>query len=308
VTSRAPMRLFTEAVKGGLGGNENGFHTHLVVHNPEMRAGVDYEQHIPLDSLNDISKHHALLSHPDTEAHLHIGIGDRPAVARAKDRMLGDDDDEGPYPWDFHTHVHLKKEAGTDTFIPKYMYTNEKQRRKGWGTTLWNHVDRKLKTAGFGLEHDWSCQTPDGHVWSRKSSGVGSTTCHRPNSILNHEIDSDSEWHTLTAAQKDAFRGHADPLLTKSKGMVGDPEVHAVRKQMKRKHGVDLHPYTVANVMSGITGDRWRNNYHGSVPLRDLEDSWRESKKQNLERRESGQAPRRAPRRTRLVKQKEKSK
>jgi len=275
--------LFTEAVKGGLGGTKHAFHTHLSV--------WDYDtgrrRTIPLQSLKDLKDHRHILSDPNMGAELHVGIGDRFTREKADQDVAR----HGySHPEDFHTHVRLKKEPGSTTFTPKFMHTKDKEQRKGWGTTLWNHLDRKLKAANLNLDHDWSNQTSDGHAWSRKTSGRGrerevAADNFKGNDELTGWVDPKSEWHMMTPAQRTAFRSYTDPLLTKgtgefgdpkarsAKGMFGDPEIAAVRKQMRTKHGVKLHPYTVANAMHHISGTGYyKSGYTGTIPMPQLRD------------------------------------
>lgn len=324
--------LFTEAVKGGIGANTNKFHYHLTTHNE--RAGG--QRTIPLRNLNDLKDHHELLSHPHTSAHLYVGIGDA-----ASHRQANEFARHGfTAPGHFKTHVHLRKDSGSTTFVPSFMHVADDQQRKGWGHTLWNHLDRKLKGAGLDLDHDWDNQTSAGHAWSRKTSGRGrgvemaatpeGWTKETPtNHELDGRVDRESEWHHLTGEQKQAFRAHADPLLTKGKGtftdptpqhekgMFGDPEIRAVRTQMKRKHGVDLHPYTIANAMHHIGGGGlYGSGYTGSTPMHDLRNKFLDFKSTifdryhhkmaKAQRRTAPPAPSGVPVRSSLVKEKAK--
>jgi hypothetical protein len=101
--------------------------------------------------------------------------------------------------------------------------------------------------------------------------------------------------------------------------MFGDPEIRAVRTQMKRKHGVDLHPYTIANAMHHIGGgSHYESGYTGSTRMHDLRHKFLDFKSTifdryrfkaaKAQRRAAPPAPSGVPVRSPLVKQKKKAK
>lgn len=276
------MRLFTEAVAGGMGADKLRLHTHLVTRQGDWGP---YTTH-PLTSLNDLHHHHKLLTDPKTYAELHVGIGGPLAIKGANERTDGG---VSPSQHDFHTHVFLRKEKNSDTFIPAYMYTDEQHRRKGWGETIWDHLHKKITKAGLDLDHDWTGQTGPGFAWSRKTAGKDHNWKMPARHDLENRLDRKSEWHHLTDRQKSDFLLAAtgatrlgkgefnDPKKRHSKGLVGNTEVGLVRAHMKKAHGINMHPFSVADTMHHMTGERgpysYVSGYHGT-PLDKLRSSF----------------------------------
>jgi hypothetical protein len=301
--------LFTEAVKGGMDADTHGFHFHLVTTDHHYK-----DTHHLLTSLADLHKYHKLLTHPDTSATLHVGIGGKYAIDDAKSGVERGDSPEAS---DFTTHVRLHKPRGSNIFKPAWMTTMDSEQRKGWGTTLWNHLDRKLTKAGLGIVHDWKGQTGDGHAWSRKSSGQSNEITSQDDNTIAGRADPGSEWHKLSPEQKKTFRSVAAPHITRGEGefldpkvrrgvgLFGDTQVHAVRRELRTKHGINMHQYSVADTMHHMTGGYgahgYTSGYHGTRL-----DRLRQKFNDERDRRPSpGERERPVRRSTLLAKQKE---
>jgi hypothetical protein len=96
----------------------------------------------------------------------------------------------------------------------------------------------------------------------------------------------------LTRASQVVNRGTGEfnnPKLRHSKGQFGDTEVHHVRDYMKKVHGVNLHPFSVADTMYNMTTPLGHyGGYHGT-PLGKLRQSF--TKEKSRQRTRSSWAP-----------------
>jgi len=167
--------LLVEEVKGGIKSQDHEIRAHLVYHEPETEPGFELETRKVYKNLTHDDKgrrigsfhdavraHKNILADPDKRPTLHVSIRNRnepewKSVTRMEVTRRRAD---GAHP-----------KSGLPIVRSSDSSTSKDHERRGWATTIYNHVGRKLKRVGLHLDHDWGKQSAMGQRWANRTTG-----------------------------------------------------------------------------------------------------------------------------------------
>lgn len=266
--------LLIEAVKGGFSVGENELHGHLqwvdrTTGKIENRRLTHDKEGRKVSSLGKgIAKHQHLISEPGMEPALTISV-----IKRGKRNYDFYDSGELKSRIAITSitvdHKSLRKternKQGLTIMRTGMINTHEDHRRKGWGSTIFDHAKRLLhKHIDVDLQHDWEHQLDPGKRWAARqevSRGGSPHLRHRKSQEwpgMKSEITKMlSSHHPELEKHHGKLSSLANIVLDQGGGFFGNRETRSFRSAAKRMgiHHSKLGDKTIHSILRLHGGD-----------------------------------------------------